>query len=98
MSATTAWYDPAHTISVEYRPITWERIRRLSFDGLMSLPRVGLGVGGFLLGTRDARRIVVTDFSPIECSHASGPSFNPTTEEIAAARSAIKNTPLEVVG
>jgi hypothetical protein len=79
---TRVWKDPACPVAVEYSAIALENIRRHAVDGLLSLPRVGLGVGGFLLGTRKAGKPLILDFHPIPCSHASGPSFAPTLGEI----------------
>ena len=58
-----------------------EKIRALARDGFMALPRVGMGVGGLLLGTRQDGVIRVVDSIEIPCSHAGGPSFNLTDEE-----------------
>jgi hypothetical protein len=98
MPITIAWKDPAGPVSVEYSPEAVEKIRRLAFDGLMSLPRVGLGVGGFLLGRRGARKIEILDFHPIGCLHAKGPSFSPTADEIAEAQSALNGRAGAILG
>jgi hypothetical protein len=104
MPSKIAWpsiiarYDAAGPVSVEYSPEAVEKIRRLAFDGLMSLPRVGLGVGGFLLGTRGARKIEILGFHPIGCSHARGPSFLPTADEIAAAKSEMNGSAGAILG
>ena len=86
MPQTLTWKDPACPIKIEYDPAVIESIRRLAVDGLLSLPRVGLGVGGYLLGQRRVGSVVIADFVPIACSHASGPSFMPTPGEIAEGR------------
>jgi hypothetical protein len=89
---------PASPITVEYSPEAIEKIRRLAFDALLSLPRVGLGVGGFLLGSTKKGRISILDFHPISCAHSSGPSFLPTDDEIAAAKFALGDRALAIVG
>ena len=46
--------EPEVPEAVEYDSDEFERIRRRAVDGLLSLPRVGMGIGGLLLGTRDS--------------------------------------------
>ncbi|HVW87264.1 MAG TPA: hypothetical protein VHB50_21405 [Bryobacteraceae bacterium] len=76
-----------------------EQIRRSAVSGLLALPRVGLGIGGFLLGTRGTDETKVMDWLPIPCSHAQGPGFSLTPEEIEHARElAAGSSPLSVVG
>jgi hypothetical protein len=58
-----------------------QQIRERAWDGLMAAPRVGMAVGGLLLGVRHAGRIRVLDSIEIPCSHSIGPSFNLTPEE-----------------
>jgi len=98
MSENQAWQDPAHPIRVEYSPSAIERLRRLAFDGLLSLPRVGLGVGGFLLGTRQRSKLLIADFLAIPCSHSSGPAFDPTASEIESALQLPRPAGLDIVG
>lgn len=98
MPSSLPWIDPAGPIPVEYSLEAVEKIRRLAYDGLLSLPRVGLGVGGFLLGTRQGRKIAILDFHPIDCSHSAGPSFLPTRTEIAEAKSALNGSSRTIVG
>src|SRR5271165_3594804 len=98
MPSTLAWIDPACPVSIRYSPEAVEKIRRLAFDGLLNLPKVGLGVGGFLLGTRSASGIEILDFLPISCSHAAGPLFLPTNDEIAEARRALPGASQAILG
>ena len=58
-----------------------EQIRERARAGLMAAPRVGIGVGGLLLGVRDEGRIRLLDSIEIPCSHATGPSFGLTPDE-----------------
>ena len=54
-------------------------------DGLLAMPRIGLGVGGLLLGKRGDRRIEVLRALAIPCSHALGPAFVLTADEVPTA-------------
>jgi hypothetical protein len=100
MPETLTWKDPACPVTVEYSPAVLEGIRRLAVEGLLSLPRVGLGVGGFLLGTRKGRIVAIQDFYPIACSYASGPSFAPTLGEMQHGKTSAKGNAasLEILG
>jgi hypothetical protein len=76
-----------------------EAIRRAAVDGLLALPRVGIGIGGLLVGVRREGRIQVLDRIEIPCSHARGPGFLLTAEELADANKlAAVAEPLEVLG
>ncbi len=58
-----------------------EQIRKRAREGLMVAPRVGMGVGGLLLGVGKGARIRVLDSIDILCSHSIGPSFDLTPDE-----------------
>ena len=76
-----------------------DAIRRDAVDGLLALPRVGMGVGGFLAGIRRGNRIQIVEPIEIPCAHARGPAFLLTTEELENARTlAARAEPLEVLG
>jgi hypothetical protein len=99
MSVLTAWQDPGCPIPVDYSREAMEQIRRLAVDGLLQLPRIGVGVGGLLLGTRLNGRITILDSMVIPCSHAEGPSFRLTAEEIERANEMAHSAgPLTVIG
>ncbi len=63
----------------------------------MELPRVGIGVGGFLLGSHTGGRSRILDFLPIPCSHADGPSFRLSPEEVEAAKEIARSLPASSV-
>jgi hypothetical protein len=99
MPTITSWDDPACPIPVDYSREAFGEIRRAALDGFLALPRVGIGVGGLLLGRRENSRTVILDSVPIECSHADGPAFTLTLEETAGALElAAAAAPLLVVG
>jgi hypothetical protein len=99
MPILTAWEDPGCPIPVEYSREALERIRNLAVEGLLELPRIGLGVGGLLMGAREGGKTVILDSVTIPCSHANGPSFNLTAEEHEHALELVRTAgPLAVVG
>jgi len=99
MPILTAWEDPGCPIPVEYSREALERIRNLAVEGLLELPRIGLGVGGLLMGAREDGKTVILDSVGIPCSHAKGPSFSLTEEEHEHALELVRTAgPLAVVG
>lgn len=66
-----------------------EQIRQRARDGLVAIPRVGMGIGGLLLGVREHGRIRLLDSVEIPCSHSNGPSFNLTGDEKQQSREMI---------
>jgi hypothetical protein len=48
------------------------------------MPRIGLGIGGLLLGRREGGKIEILSSVEIPCSHALGPSFTLTAAEMKA--------------
>lgn len=58
-----------------------EQIRRRARAGLMAAPRIGMGVGGLLIGVREESRVRLFDSIELPCSHSAGPSFNLTPQE-----------------
>jgi hypothetical protein len=99
MPTLAAWTTPENLPHVEYACETLEDIRRHVVDGYLSVPRIGAGVGGFLLGQRTAEGVRILGLEVIPCSHASGPSFSLTPAELAAAAAlASTGRTLSVVG
>jgi hypothetical protein len=66
-----------------------EQIRQRAREGLMAAPRVGMGVGGLLLGVRKGTRIRLLDSIDIPCSHSAGPAFDLTADEKRESREMI---------
>ena len=85
---------------VECSPGVIDQIGRRAADGLAALPRVGIGVGGLLLGESSGEKsLKLVDTVEIPCSHAAGPSFSLTAEEKKRVRELIANSDsLRVLG
>lgn len=73
--------DPQGRLRIQYSRPAIEQIRRRAIDGLMALPRIGMGIGGLLLGVRRDGVVSLVNSIEIPCSHAGGPSFNLTDAE-----------------
>ena len=81
MHETVNLSDPSCPLSIDYSKEAMEQIRRRARAGLMAAPRVGMAVGGLLLGVRDGSRIRILDSVELPCSHSTGPSFTLTPQE-----------------
>jgi proteasome lid subunit RPN8/RPN11 len=74
-TAMGVWSTPECPFRIEYSARVLDDIRLAVVDAFFSLPRGGAEIGGILLGQRDGGRISVTGFEPLDCEHATGPSF-----------------------
>jgi hypothetical protein len=91
--------DVRFSTSVECSGKVAEQLRVAALDGLLALPRVGMGVGGLLLGWQGSGRIHITESLPIPCGHSAGPSFQLTADELVEAKQiGASAEPLQVVG
>ena len=81
MNETVYLSDAQSPLRIEYSKAAMEEIRQRAREGLMAAPRVGMGVGGLLLGVRDDGRFRLLDSVEVPCSHSGGPSFNLTEDE-----------------
>lgn len=105
MQETVILSDPACPLRIEYSKDAMEQIRRRARAGLMAAPRVGMAVGGLLLGAKDDSRIRVLNSVDLPCSHSTGPSFSltpeekrETTEMVAEANALSVTSKVRVVG
>src|SRR5580700_5936717 len=81
MPETVYLSDAQSPLRIGYSRSAMEQIRKRAREGLMVAPRVGMGVGGLLLGVRKGARISMLDSIDILCSHSIGPSFDLTPDE-----------------
>ena len=91
MTEMAVWLDPALPFTVDYLCAALERVRQRAADGLIALPRVGMGVGGLLVGERTAAGIRITGAIELPCSHSLGPTFQLTPDEIRQSMQALKD-------
>src|SRR3569833_738758 len=101
MSSSVQWHDRTLPDSISCAPGLLTSQDILAMDGLLAMPRGGLGVGGLLLGRREEGKIEVLRSVEIPCSHALGPSFMLTAAEIKALvplPESDDENPAEVVG
>ncbi len=85
MNPNIHWPDQTLPVQIYCTLSVLTRLETLAVDGLLAIPRTGLGVGGVLLGRRRNGGIEIVETAEISCSHALGPAFVLTPEEIAAS-------------
>lgn len=85
MNPTICWPDKTFPVEIHCAPGVLTGLEMIAVDGLLAMPRTGLGVGGLLLGRRARERIEILRSVEISCSHALGPAFVLTPEEISAS-------------
>jgi hypothetical protein len=101
MSSSVQWPDRTLPVSISCAPGLLTSLEILAMDGLLAMPRIGLGVGGLLLGRRHQGRIEIFRSVEIPCSHAMGPGFILTSAEmktLVALPESNDETPSHVVG
>jgi hypothetical protein len=86
MHETVLLSDPKSPLRIEYSRPAMEEIRERAREGLMAAPRVGMGIGGLLLGVRQDARTRIVDSIEIPCCHSGGPSFKLTPGEMRQTR------------
>ena len=69
------WSVPECPFEIEYSLRVVDDIRLAVTDAFFSLPRGGAEIGGVLLGQFENGRVTVSDYLPLDCEHAFGPSF-----------------------
>jgi hypothetical protein len=70
------WDSPERSFTITY---SLEQFHEIDFqvnEGYRRIPHGGIEVGGLLFGRNEPAGIRVDAFRPIECEHATGPSFN----------------------
>lgn len=99
------WTVPGSSFDVVYSLGVFREIDFLVNEGFRRIPHGGVEVGGVLFGRREPPGVRVEAFRPIECEHASGPSFVLSDHDLSVLRRQLEDSPqdpelagLEVVG
>jgi hypothetical protein len=69
------WTDADNSFRIEYSLALFHEIDFSAGEGFRRIPHGGIETGGLLFGRRGERCVRIEAFRPIECEHASGPSF-----------------------
>ncbi len=100
MNPVIRWPDAGLPLEICCATGVLSQLEMAAVDGLLAMPRVGLGVGGLLLGRRSSGRVGILRTVEVSCSHAAGPGFGLTAEELASVVARLPELcgTLEVVG
>src|SRR5436190_13388655 len=101
--ALLSWSAPQCPFAIEYSPRVLDDIRLAVVDAFFSLPRGGAEIGGVLLGRWERGRLTITEYAPLDCEHATGPSFVLSARDEARLSELLSSAPsafpgLEPVG
>lgn len=77
------WAAPGSSFKVTYSLATFHEIDFVVNEGYRRIPHGGIEMGGLLFGHSNQDGLRIETFRPIECEHASGPSFNLSEKDIA---------------
>ena len=85
------WAIPGTSAKVTYSLGTFHEIDFVVNEGYRRIPHGGIEMGGLLFGRANEEGVRIETFRPIECEHASGPSFNLSDRDIAALEKQISS-------
>lgn len=85
------WAIPGTSSKVTYSLGTFHEIDFVVNEGYRRIPHGGIEMGGLLFGHANEGGIRIEGFRPIECEHASGPSFNLSEKDIAGLEQQISS-------
>lgn len=86
-----SWTESSTGFTVNYSLPVFHEIDFVVNEGFRRIPHGGIESAGLLLGECGPDSIRIDGFLPIECSHAFGPAFLLSGEDIATLRSQINN-------
>src|SRR2546421_10382192 len=92
-STYAVWSAPQCPFTIEYSPRALDDIRLAVVDAFFSLPRGGAEIGGILLGKYEEGRLRIAHYAPLECEHASGPSFRLSPRDLEHLRDVVEAAP-----
>ncbi len=95
------WTTPLCPFAIDYIQQVLDDMRTAVVTAFRAFAHGGLEIGGILVGRRSEGRICITEYRPISCEHAFGPTFQLSAadhERLAAAIAALQGTGQTVVG
>lgn len=80
------WRVEGHPRSIEFPLSFWDDILTSVMEDFLGLPWGGPEVGGVLFGTKEADRVRIVAYRPLDCEHVNGPSFELSENDAAGLR------------
>ncbi|MFL6462876.1 MAG: hypothetical protein ACJ73N_00510 [Bryobacteraceae bacterium] len=87
------WTDEVNSFKISYSLPVFHEIDFQVNEGYRRIPHGGIEIGGILYGTSSKNAISVEAFRPIECEHATGPSFNLSQRDLLQLTASLTTTP-----
>ncbi|MBV9033900.1 MAG: hypothetical protein JO182_05350 [Acidobacteriaceae bacterium] len=87
------WVDEATSFKIQYSLPVFHEIDFQVNEGYRRIPHGGVEIGGILYGKSDKNAVSVEAFRPIECEHATGPSFNLSPRDLLQLTASLATTP-----
>ena len=87
------WADEDNSFRINYSLPVFHEIDFQVNEGYRRIPHGGVEIGGILYGNSDGNTISIEAFRPIECEHATGPSFNLSERDLAQLTASLKAVP-----
>ena len=87
------WVDEATSFKIQYSLPVFHEIDFQVNEGYRRIPHGGVEIGGILYGKSDKNAVSVEAFRPIECEHATGPSFNLSPRDLLQLAASLAAVP-----
>src|SRR5882757_499361 len=97
-SSPILWSTPKCPFVIECSARVLDDIRLAVSDAFFSLPRGGAEIGGVLLGRFNGGKLRISEFAPLDCEHATGPSFTLSANDEAKLEALLKTAPATFPG
>lgn len=85
------WVPTGSSFRLTYSLAAFHEIEFVVSEGYRRIPHGGVETGGLLFGCVEGNNIRIEAFRPIECEHASGPSFNLSERDVTALEKQISS-------
>lgn len=86
----STWKDARTGLTVEYSLPVFYELEFTIGEAFRRIPHGGIETGVLLVGERTADGVRIDSFRPIECEHASGPSFNLSERDLEKLREQLR--------
>lgn len=87
------WVDGVTSFKIQYSLTVFHEIDFQVNEGYRRIPHGGIEIGGILYGKPDKNGVSVEAFRPIECEHATGPSFNLSPRDLLQLTASLAAAP-----
>lgn len=87
------WADEGSSFRINYSLSVFHEIDFQVNEGYRRIPHGGIEIGGVLYGTANGNTAFIEAFRPIECEHATGPSFNLSERDLTQLTASLAAAP-----